>query len=152
MNSEQRAAITESLLASGRYLDQGDFASYLSLFTDDGEYQLVSKVPEIDDMTTWIDLDKTELQNLLDMAPRHLWNNGLRTHQISPPSFRFSESETHTVATVSVFRTCSEGTTSVYAVGHYHDCWTLESSGWRLKKRIMQLATRNLAPPSALPL
>lgn len=152
MGNESRVAITENLMASGLYLDQGDFASYLSLFIDDAEYQLVSKVPEIAGLASWMDLSKPELKDLLDTAPRHMWNTGLRTHQISPPSFSVSESETLTVATVSVFRTCADGITSVYAVGHYHDSWALAPAGWRIKKRIVQLATRNIAPPSALPL
>lgn len=152
MSNEYRAEITESLLASGRHLDRGDFDAYLSLFAEQGEYRIVADVPEIAGQAVWMDLTKDELQGLLESSARHMWNSGVRTHHIGAPSFKPSAEEVETVAAVSVFRTCSSGTTTVYAVGQYEDCWVPSPQGWRLKRRELRLATRNLTPPSALPL
>jgi|GEM_PF-3128808 len=152
MDAEVRVNITERLLASGRYLDQGDFEAYLSLFDDDGEYLIVADVPEIAGHATWMDLTKAELQGLLESASRHMWNSGVRTHHIAAPCFTRTDNAIETVAAVSVFRTCSKGSTTVYAVGQYHDWWVLQGEAWLLKRRRLQLATRDLTPPSALPL
>lgn len=152
MTINDRIQLSELILYTGLCLDQEDFKGYLSVFSDDAEYQVVSHVPEIAHPVAWLDLTKTSLESLLMSTERHVWNTGLRTHQISASSFSFEPSHADAVSTVSIFRTDSDGTTKLYAVGRYHDRWVRPADRWLLSRRVLHLDTRVLAPPSGMPM
>lgn len=152
MTINDRIQLSELILYTGVCLDQENFKEYLSLFCDDAEYQVVSNVPEIDQTVAWLDLTKLNLESLLMSTERHVWNTGLRTHQISAPAFTFGPTYADAVSTVSIFRTDSDGATKLYAVGQYHDRWVRSIDSWRLSRRTLRLDTRVLAPPSGMPM
>jgi len=152
MNAEKKIQLSEVLVSTGHFLDAADYDSYLDLFCDDAEYQVVSYVPEIASEDVWMDYTKSELQHLLNEEPYHHWNTGQRTHFISTPLFENTTPEVSTLASVVIYRTDTDGRTDIYAVGQYKDNWIESKLGWRLKKRVLHLATRDLVPPSAIPL
>lgn len=157
MNMEKKIRLIETLMASGLYLDQGDYEAYLSLFGDDGQYQVVADVPEVNGQATWMDLDKASLRQLLQEAPHHQWNTGIRSRQIAMPVFTGAAEDmlaggVATRAMVVVYRTGADGATKLYATGRYHDTWRETDAGWLLSRRVLHLDTRDLAPPSAIPL
>src|SRR5690625_5203717 len=85
MKSFDLTQITEKILLSCKYLDEEKYLQFLNVFTEEGKYEVVSQVPETKSKNTWVNLTKTELQNLLTNAHRHHWDTGKRFHVIGPP-------------------------------------------------------------------
>ncbi len=139
---------------SGRLLDEGKFSEYADLYTDTGEYRLHVDAPEIAQQMTWILLNQKELSALLSAAKDHVWNTGQRSHLITVESVDLDNQgvSAESSASFCVFRTDADGTPSVYAVGRYQDDWMKTGGEWKIVRRIATLGSRNLSPPSAIPL
>ena len=147
-----RERLRELIHLSGRLLDDKKFDQYVALYCDDGEYRIQTDVADLGKTATWAFLSRQELNSLLASAPRHVWNTGLRSHLITVETMARSGNDALTEAGFCVFHTADSGVTVPYAVGRYEDTWRRESDDWRLARRVARLATRHLAPPSAIPL
>lgn len=145
-------AIGDAILDSGMALDEGDYERYLSWFAPDSTYRLTTYVPELAQDNNWLDLDYSNLERLLQSAPRHVWPTGQRLHTLGPPLMRASGATILATSSVLVHRTQTDGSTVLFAAGRYQDQWVRINDNWRLQERICRLDTRNLTPPSAIPL
>ncbi len=144
--------LNDAILDGARALDDGDHARFLAWFAPDGCYRLTAHVPELGTDNAWLDLDRAGLERLLQSAQRHVWPTGQRLHTIGSPHMQQDDSDILVTSSVLVHRTQHDGLTTLFAAGRYHDRWTRVNDQWLLRERDCRLDTRNLAPPSAIPL
>lgn len=152
MTPDDRLAISDALLRNAAALDGGDMAGYLASFLPHANYRLTALVPELDTINTWLDLDRPALERLVLSAGQHVWNTGQR-RRILGQSRLWTDSHGIGAETgVAIYRTDEHGHTHLYAVGRYVDLWQGSGTGWYLADRECRLDSRQLSPPSALPL
>lgn len=144
--------VRELIHLTGRRLDDEDYAGYAALYSERGQYRLQAALPELGKTATWALLGRADVVALLEAADRHVWNTGTRTHLVTVELVQAHAEGATARSTFCVFHTGEAGTTRVYAVGRYEDVWCREGGDWRLLHRVAQLATRELTPPSAVPL
>ena len=80
---QEREVVSRLIHLSGRLLDQEEFIEYASLYSERGEYRLVTKAPEVRQPMTWALMSREELSALLVSTDKHVWNTGQRSHLIT---------------------------------------------------------------------
>lgn len=149
-----KEAIRETLLCSVRFLDLRLYSRFIDMFAEKGRYILSAKSDEIGQIMTWLDVSKDELAELLEEAPKHIHDLAERTHLLSIGELKLNKDNTSASAesTFSVFRTDKDGSTQVYAVGHYHDSLIMYKGAWIIKERHVMVQTRMFTTPTPTPL
>jgi 3-phenylpropionate/cinnamic acid dioxygenase small subunit len=152
--SDTRAELTRLVHASARHLDDRDFAAYLSLFTEAGEYRIEVRAPELPDPMTWMHMNREELGKRLDSVPRHEWQilQPVQTRIVSVDQVDVGKVAAATSSSFAIFNTEADGHSRCYAVGRYDDHWVLSEGAWKIASRTVRLRTRMLMPPTPVPL
>lgn len=151
---DDREAIRTLIGRAARFLDDGRFADFIGLFSDDGHYVLEADSDEIGRRMTWLDMPRDELAALLEESPQHVHDLASRKHMVSVEEIRFSDdgAEAQTLSGFSVFRTDIDGRSEVYAVGDYKDTLHRNGDDWRITTRRVVVQTRMFRTPTPTPL
>ena len=157
--SALRAAIEEVVYAGCLALDESAFSAFLELASDDLRYRITAYSPEIRKDMTWLDHDRNGLVALFELLPKHHvnhadWHRQAVVYTIA----RTGPTEARAVTSLVVHHTLRDvgdshvhgGSTSLFAVGRYHDHFRFEQGRWLLTERTVRLETRQLGVGSHL--
>lgn len=152
--SEDREDIRTLISRSARFLNEGRFAEYISLYAQDGGYTLSADSAEIGKRMIWLDLSRSALDALLEESPQHVHDLAGRKHLVTVQEIDFSSDggRAETLSAFAVFRTDIDGRTEVYAVGNYEDVLERSGEGWRIESRRVLVETRMFRTPTPTPL
>lgn len=151
---QDREDIRTLISRSVRSLNEGRFADFIALFADGGHYVLEADSAEIGKTMIWLDLDRNELDALLEESPQHVHDLAARKHMVTVEEVDFAVDGTavEALSSFSVFRTNIDGRTEVYAVGNYEDQLVGGEDGWRIARRRVRVQTRMFRTPTPTPL
>ena len=147
-----REQIRELISRTARAIDAGDIPRYIGCFADAALYTLEADSGELGRRVKWLELEKDELQALLEEAPDHIHDLANRMHQITTDEITLKGDQALVFSTFAVFRTDPTGKTEIYAVGHYEDTLIRESSAWLIQSRHVLVKTRMFRTPTPMPL
>lgn len=138
---------------SSLLLDEENFIGWLDeCCAPDFEYQIKAYSPEIRKEMTWLKHDNEELRTLIKLLPVQNLDASPILRHVVVGLVSCNHAAASVTSSVAFFRTREEGndphvdtgTTYLFAAGRYHD--VIEFSGGRplLKRRSLQLQTREL--------
>jgi len=151
--AELRAAIEDVLYQGCLLLDAQQFGAWLDLASDQLDYRIRAYSPEIRKDMTWLEHDRAGLVALFELLPRHHVNHAQwQRHAVLYSVEQVSAEQVRAVSSLVVHHTVLDvgdahvdgGTTSVFAVGRYHDEYRLVAGRWLLADRTVRLETRQL--------
>lgn len=149
---QDREDIRVLISRSVRFLDEARFADFIGLFAPEGRYALQADSPEIGQSMTWLDLDRGELEALLEESPQHVHDLADRKHMVTVEEIDFTADAAEVLSNFSVFRTDIDGRTDVYAVGRYEDELARAGEAWHIVNRRVMVQTRMFRTPTPTPL
>jgi 3-phenylpropionate/cinnamic acid dioxygenase small subunit len=154
MMSNAAESLRRQVHLAARHLDDGDYTSFLNLFTDQGEYRVEAQAPELAQPMTWMHMARDELGERCAQLSRQQWQiaDYHQTRLLSLDIADIEGDQAHTSTGFVIYQTDQQGRSECYAVGRYEDEWRTESGHWKLDSRCVQLKTRLLSPMSPLPL
>ncbi len=132
------------VLRSGLLLDGDDLTGWLSLFDQDGVYELRAYSTEIRQWMTWWLATRGELEKTLAEVTQHVRDTAQRRHVIGAPVVEVQGATAQAVSPFSIFRTLPDGVSSLYLVGRYEDALALRDGAWRITRRTVVTDTRVL--------
>ena len=155
MTTNRRSELEELVYESCGRLDDKDLSGFLALCDGEFTYKVTAFAPEIGREMTWLDRDRSELEEFFKMLPKHNTDPNPLTRHAQVTRVRVDEAtrRAEVTSTLQVFRTRLDGgATALYAVGKYFD--TVECSGAspKLLARHVRLDTRDLHWGTHLPL
>ena len=134
-------------------LDAEDFAGYLALCGPEFRYRITTYSPELKKDMVWLDHNRTDLANMLDMVSEHVRLPGKFFRHATVYAIEPDGADRAKVTTaLSVYYTDPDGDSRVFAVGRYLDVVSVADGGPRLVSREARLETRGLGPGSHLPM
>jgi methanesulfonate monooxygenase subunit beta len=142
-----RAAVEELIYQSCTMLDQNDYAGFLKLCDNQFEYKLSAFSPEIKKDMTWLDHDRTEIEDLFNTLPKHNSDHAPLTRNavVYRIQFEAEKKQANVVTALQIYKTAlNGGATQVFAVGKYFDTVSLDGDAPTLMKRHVRLDTRDL--------
>ena len=80
---EDRETIRTLISSSAKFLDEGNYAQFTDLFSENGRYLLVAQSDEIGRDMTWLDMSRDELVALLEESHQHVHDLAERMHIVS---------------------------------------------------------------------
>jgi 3-phenylpropionate/cinnamic acid dioxygenase small subunit len=153
LNSSDKEAIYELLMLAGFLLDEGKFADWLDLFTENAQYEMLFRSPEIGGVDDYLmKLDRRGLAKTISLLPNHVVDVAKRLHCISNVVIKVAGNTAQSRSNFNIYRTTDGGKTSLYAVGHSDDSLIKETSRWLFSKRRVILDTRMLEAHTHVPL
>lgn len=150
MNYEQiRSLVAKSCIA----MDREDFTGYLKLCSDEFRYRIVAFSNEINRDMVWLDADRTAIEGIFEMIPRHARMEGALKRHVSVYTIEpTAAGRAAVLSSIVVSITSPSGSTQLYAVGEIEDEVDLGQSEPRIASRQVRLETRILAPHSHVPI
>jgi len=150
MNYEQiRNLVAKSCIA----MDREDFAGYLKLCCDEFRYRIVAFSNEIQREMVWLDVDRTAIEGIFEMIPRHARMEGALKRHVSVYTIEpAATGRASVLSSIIVSLTSPSGATQLYAVGEIEDEVDLAQPEARIASRLVRLETRILAPHSHVPI
>ena len=151
--AELRAAIEDVVYTSCLLLDEQQFGAYLELVAPEFRYRITAYSPEIRKEMTWLEHDREGLAALFELFPKHHVNHAQwQRHGVLYQVREDTPTEVRAISSLVVHHTIVDvgdvhvegGSTSVFAVGRYHDKLRLEQGRWLLTERTARLETRQL--------
>jgi methanesulfonate monooxygenase small subunit len=151
--AELRAALADVVCRGALYLDEHRFGQWLDLTAPEFRYRIVAYSPELRKDMTWLDHDRAGMAALVELLPKHHvtganWLRQVSLSTVTPEAAGDAEA----VSSLAVFHTAVDvgdahvdgGSTSLFAVGRYHDRFRFEQEQWLLVERTVRLQTRQL--------
>lgn len=135
-------------------LDKEDFTNYLTKCAEDFQYMIEVDTPELASTSTWLSVDKPEMKDLLKDIKRHIRLKGRFLRQLGPSQIKLEQKARTANARTSFITVLTDldGTSRIYAVGHYLDRISWDDSATLLVERVVHLQTRDLGAGSHVPL
>lgn len=154
MSMESHFQLERLIHRAARYLDEQDYAGFLSLFSENAEYLITVRAPELEQKMTWMQQSRTELGERLEAMDKHEWEIAReeQSRLISIDIVEISGEISRTSTNFVIYRTHNEGQSECFAVGRYEDEWCLHGENWQLQRREVVLKTRQLPVLSPLPI
>jgi methanesulfonate monooxygenase small subunit len=146
-------AVAQTVYQTCLRLDQEDFDGYLELFAPEFHYWITAYSPEIRKEMIWLSHDRDGLAALLENVPDHVRRLGSLHRHATVYTVEPGENGTVRVtSSIQVTHTDPDGSSRLFAVGHYHDVLVDTADGPRLTERNAKLETRELGIGSHLPI
>ena len=140
-------------------LNKNRWNEYLALCdSNDFAYSIENYSPEIKKRQCWMRQNFEGIKHVIDLLPKHNSDHAQLTRHITTYSVR--ETETSDVYEVNsqlaIYRTewdsdnshLKSGATTLYVIGSYLDQVAITSSGLRLRRRTVELETRQVGTGS----
>jgi methanesulfonate monooxygenase small subunit len=150
-----RAQFEELVYRAALSLDAADYPGFLALCEPELRYTIAAYSPEIRQPMTWLDHDKTGLENLFRTLPRHHSDRAPLSRHVTVYTVDVDASRERAsiVTALQVFQTTLDGgATELFAVGKIYDEARLVGGTARLLRRRVQLDTRQLGIGTHIPL
>jgi 3-phenylpropionate/cinnamic acid dioxygenase small subunit len=136
-------------------LDDERFDEYVALYARQCRYSIRTYSPDLRKEVSMLDLDRPELEVLLQNLPRHVRLPGRFTRQAGAMLVESSvgnPNEVSVTTSLVVVHTDVEGLSRVFAAGRYRDRVEMTQSGALLREREVRVETRQFGPGSHIPL
>ena len=135
-------------------LDAKDFKGWLDLCGPEFVYSIETYSHEIRKQMIWLTHDRDGMLNLAKMLPRHNTDQSDFTRHTTVYTIdRRDDGTAAVLSAVTIYRTTLDGgSTSVFAVGKYHDTVDLGSGKPVFTARRLELTTRALGIGTHYPL
>lgn len=153
-----RVDVEELIYQSCMMMDERNWNGFLGLCDDGFKYLLSSYSHEIRKDMTFLDHDKKELKELLDLLPKHNSDRSPLTRNAIIYKVDFddveasSKQQAKVVTALQIYKTTLDGgRTGLFAVGKYYDTVSLKGAKPTLVKRHVKLDTRDLGVGSHYP-
>jgi methanesulfonate monooxygenase small subunit len=147
-----RTEVEELVYDTCMKLDARDWRGFLDLCTPDFTYRVTAYAPEIRREMTWVDRDRTELEEFIGMLPKHNTDANPLTRHAQVWKVKLDSKRAEIVSSLQVYRTALDGGASeLFAVGKYYDTLALDGDAPRLLARHVKLDTRDLGAGTHLP-
>lgn len=144
--------ISRLIYAGAVTLDAEDFKGFLRQCTDDFRYTIKTFSPELGKEMTWLEHDRKGMRDLFAMLPQHVRMKGRFKRHVSVYSIDSdTEDRARVHSSVLLIYTDPDGSSRLFAAGHYED--VIDTSGQvpRLLERVVRLETRDLSPGMHVP-
>lgn len=145
LQTSLRANVEHKMLESCALLDAEDFDGWLALWAPDGIYEIVSYTPELRRQERLLRLAREDLGTLLGGAHQHVRDGSSMFRLCSPPLVDAEADDRGQVAAtqnVSIYTTSIAGASQLYCLARYHDVWGESTEGPVLRRRTVELVTR----------
>jgi len=147
-----RLLIQELVNRTASLLDAEKLDDWLSLFDEDSAYELTAYSPEIRKWMTWWKSDRQALAKQLKDLGQHVRDPATRRRVVGAPLIDLDGNGAHAVSSFAIYRTMSDGQSSLYMVGRYEDDLVKKSSAWFYKLHRVVADTRLLDSFTHVPL
>jgi len=146
MNSDigSREAVRDLIQRTGMLLDAEDFSNWLALFEADGVYLMRAYSTELRRWMIWQQSDRPTLERMLADVVDHVRDPSQRRHVIGYPAVEVDGNNARAASPFSLYRTSTEGQSSLYMVGRYKDRFVRSGDQWRYTEHIAIIDTRML--------
>ena len=124
-----RTQVEELVYDSCMLLDAKDFKGYLDQCDSNYEYKLSAYSPEIKREMTWLDHNRTEMEELFKTLPRHNTDPSplTRSAVVYKVSIDEKSQRANVISGVQIFKTqINGGVTELFAIGKYFDTVALD--------------------------
>ena len=148
----EQESIFKLIRQTASWLDQEKLDLWLKSFSNDSHYEIKASSPEIGSEMSWWYSDKAELEKIIEEIPDHVRDKAKRLHLVTPISAQIKETCASVVTHFSIFRTATDGRSSLYVTGRYKDNVIKENGRWFYQTRTVLLDTRIIEPFTHLPL
>jgi methanesulfonate monooxygenase subunit beta len=145
--STNRGSIEELIYDSCLVLDDNDYEGYMALCAPEFTYKLSAYSPEVKREMTWLDHDRSEIEDLFKTLPRHNSDRNPLTRNAIVYKVRIDDEHNRAdvVTTLQIYKTAlNGGHTELFAVGKYFDTVSLSGGKPALLNRHVKLDTRDL--------
>ncbi|MGV3656235.1 MAG: nuclear transport factor 2 family protein [Noviherbaspirillum sp.] len=123
------------------------------IFDAGGEYEMTAFSTELRKPLTWWKADFPTLEKTLAEVPQHVRDPARRLRVLGPAQIRIEGDEAHAECAFAVYRTSTDGVSSLYVVGRYQDTLVRTAPGqWRYRNHRVALDTPMLDAFTHLPL
>jgi methanesulfonate monooxygenase subunit beta len=156
-----KAAVREVIYRACLFLDEENFAGWLTLCAPDFNYRIKTFSPEIRKEMTWYEQDSAGLAQMIEMLPRHNTDHGRLTRHATVYAVDVDAAKGEATATTSFacYRTMLDGVNShldagnseLFVIGKYYDRFRLDGDAPRFVERTVYLDTRRLDKGSHYP-
>jgi len=148
-----RTAVEELIFDSCIKLDRKDWRGFFDLCEENFNYKITAYAPEISKDMTWLDRSRAEIEEFIDMLPKHNTDPNPLTRHAQVSKVKLNGKHAEVVSNVQIYWTALDGgATRLFAVGKYHDTVALGGGRPRLLARHVKLDTRDLGWGTHLPL
>lgn len=144
--------ISRLIYAGAVKLDAEDFKAFLRRCADDFRYTIKAYSPELGQDMTWLDHDRKGMSDLFAMLPQHVRMKGRFKRHVSVYSIdRDADDRVRAHSSVLLVYTDPDGSSKLFAAGHYEDVIDTSGQTPRLRERVVRLETRDLSPGMHVP-
>ncbi len=148
----EQESIFKLIRQTASWLDEEKLDLWLKSFSNDSHYEIKASSPEIGSEMSWWYSDKADLEKIIEEIPDHVRDKAKRLHLITPISTQIKETRASVLTHFSIFRTATDGRSSLYVTGRYEDDVIKKNGHWFYKTRTVLLDTRIIEPFTHLPL
>ena len=133
-------------------LDEENLDLWFEMFAPVSSYQIATSSPEIETDMSWWNSNQDELKKIITEVPEHVRDRAKRLHLLTPISAEINENRASVLTHFSIFRTDTDGRSSLYVTGRYNDEILKINGDWYYETHNVKLDTRILEPFTHLPL
>jgi len=146
-------ALCQRIHKSTRCLDDGHLEDFIALFVEDSEYRVLCKAPELDQDMIWMQCNRQELQERLEVMSHHEWMiaSMQQNRIVSVDCVKVDDEQAVCSSTFSLYNTDQQGGTELFLVGRYDDLWVFRENNWMLQQRDVRLTTRLMTQLTPIP-
>ena len=147
-------AVSDLIYRSCQLMDDCDYDGFLALCAPDFRYRTVAYSPEILKEMVWQDANKTEFGRHLHLIPKHISDPTPLSRYPTVYTIAYADGGklADVVTGFQIYKTTLDGgSTTVYAIGRYHDRIRLDGKEPQFVSRTVRLTTRQLGAGSQIP-
>lgn len=145
-------AINRLIYEGALKLDAEDFRGFLDQCGDEFRYSIRAYSPDLGQEMVWLDHGRKGMQDLFAMLPQHVRIQGRFKRHVSVYSVdQEAAGRARAHSSVLLVHTDPEGSSVLFAAGHYEDVIETSGAAPRLLERVVRLETRNLGPGLHVP-
>ncbi|WP_332816024.1 hydroxylase [Ramlibacter sp.] len=145
-------AIARLIYGAALKLDAEDFKGFLRQCGEEFKYSIRAYSPELGQEMVWLEHGRKGMQDLFAMLAQHVRIKGRFKRHVSVYSVdAASEGRARAHSSVLLVYTDLEGSSRLFAAGHYEDVIETSGDSPRLLERVVRLETRDLGPGLHVP-
>lgn len=137
-------AVRDLVQRTAALLDQEKFDDWIGLFDEQAIYELRAYSTEIRRWMIWQHSDRETLAKMLQEVSEHVRDPAQRRHVVGYPLVELDGDQGQVQSPFALFRTHSDGQSSLYMVGNYDDRVVKRSSVWLYASHTVVVDTRML--------
>lgn len=148
----QKEKIFNFVRLTAARLDEEALDLWLQMFAPISSYQIATSSPEIGTDMSWWNSNQDELKKIITEVSDHVRDRAKRLHLLTPISAEINDDHASVLTHFTIFRTETDGRSSLYLTGRYNDELLKINGEWYYETHNVKLDTRILEPFTHLPL